>query len=46
MALRENILNLYTKKTGREKDEVAAWMDATSWWTGEEAMLAKVRSLI
>lgn len=36
--IRENILNLYTKKTGREKDEVAAWMDATSWWTGEEAM--------
>ena len=35
--IRENILNLYTKKTGREKDEVAAWMDATSWWTGEEA---------
>lgn len=35
--IRENILNLYTKKTGREKDEVAAWMDATSWWTGEAA---------
>lgn len=35
--IRENILNLYTKKTGREKDEVAAWMVATSWWTGEEA---------
>ena len=28
--IRENILNLYTKKTGQEKDEVAAWMDATS----------------
>lgn len=33
----KNAENLYTKKTGREKDEVAAWMDATSWWTGEEA---------
>lgn len=35
--IRENIVTLYTKKTGREKDEVAAWMDATSWWTSAEA---------
>lgn len=41
--IRENILNLYTKKTGREKDEVAAWMDATSWWTGEEAKTNQAR---
>lgn len=36
-AIRENIITLYAKKTGREKDEVAGWMDATSWWTGEQA---------
>ena len=35
--IRENILSLYAKKTGREKDEVAGWMDATSWWTSTEA---------
>lgn len=35
--IRENIVTLYAKKTGREKDEVAAWMDATSWWTSAEA---------
>ena len=35
--IRENIVTLYAKKTGREKDEVAGWMDATSWWTGQEA---------
>ncbi len=36
-AIRENIVNLYARKTGREKDEVAGWMDATSWWTGPQA---------
>ncbi len=36
-AIRENIVGLYAKKTGRDKEEVAAWMDATSWWTGEQA---------
>lgn len=35
--LRENIVDLYAKKTGREKDEVAKWMDDTSWWTAKEA---------
>jgi ATP-dependent protease ClpP protease subunit len=35
--IRENIISLYVKKTGREKDEVAALMDATSWWTGQQA---------
>lgn len=35
--IRENIVTLYAKKTGREKDEVAGWMDATSWWTGPQA---------
>lgn len=36
-ALRENIVNLYVRKTGRDKAEVAAQMDATSWWTAEQA---------
>lgn len=35
--IRENIVTLYAKKTGRDKDEVAGWMDATSWWTSEQA---------
>lgn len=36
-AIRDNIVGLYAKKTGRSKDEVAELMDATSWWTGEQA---------
>lgn len=35
--IRENIVTLYAKKTGREKDECAKWMDETSWWTAAEA---------
>lgn len=35
--IRENIVDLYAKKTGRDKDEVAKWMDDTSWWTAKEA---------
>lgn len=35
--IRENTISLYAKKTGREKDEVAGWMDATKWWTGPQA---------
>lgn len=35
--IRENIVNLYAKKTGRTADEVAEWMDATSWWTATQA---------
>jgi len=35
--IKENIVSLYVKKTGREKDEVTAWMDAESWWTGPQA---------
>ncbi len=36
-AIRENIVTLYAKKTGRDKEEVAALMDATSWWTAADA---------
>lgn len=35
--IRDNILSLYEKKTGREKADLATWMDNTSWWTGKEA---------
>lgn len=35
--IKENITELYARKTGRAKDEVTAWMDATSWWTGQQA---------
>lgn len=35
--IQENIVTLYAKKTCREKDELAGWMDATSWWTGPQA---------
>lgn len=35
---RENVLDTYEKKTGRSREEVAAWMDDTSWWTAKEAM--------
>ena len=35
--IKKNIIGLYVKKTGRSEDEVTAWMDGTSWWTGEEA---------
>ena len=35
--IRESILSLYVKKTGRGKEELAGWMDATSWWTSAEA---------
>lgn len=36
-AIKESIVGLYAKKTGRDKDEVTAWMDATSWWTAAQA---------
>ena len=35
--IKKNIISLYAKKTGHSEDEVTAWMDATSWWTGAEA---------
>ena len=35
--IKENIISLYAKKTGRSKEEVTAWMDAESWWTGPQA---------
>ncbi len=37
-AIRENIVDLYAAKTGRTKDEVGGWMDATSWWTPAQAL--------
>ncbi len=35
--IKENIIGLYVKKTGRDKGEVTGWMDATSWWTAAKA---------
>lgn len=35
--MRTNVLNQYAKKTGHTVEEVAAWMDATSWWSASEA---------
>lgn len=37
-AIRDNIVKLYARKTGRECDEVGEWMDNTSWWTAEQAV--------
>lgn len=37
-AIRQSIVGLYARKTGRKEDEVAQQMDETSWWTGQEAM--------
>ena len=36
-AIKESIVNLYVKKTCKDKDTVTAWMDATSWWTAAMA---------
>ena len=35
--IRDNIVALYAKKTGRTVDECGKWMDETSWWTASEA---------
>jgi len=35
--IRENILDLYEKKTGQSREDLAEWMDGTSWWTANEA---------
>lgn len=37
-AIRSVIVKLYARKTCRAEDEVAAWMDATSYWSAEQAM--------
>lgn len=36
-AIRDNIITLYERKTGHSREEVAGWMDGTSWWTGKQA---------
>lgn len=36
-AIKESIIGLYAKKTGKSKEDVTAWMDATSWWTAAQA---------
>ena len=37
-AVQGNVMDLYVKKTGRDREELQGWMDATSWWTAQEAM--------
>ena len=36
-AIRDTVTSLYAKKTGRPQEDVAAQMDATSWWTSSQA---------
>lgn len=36
-SIKENILGLYEKKTGQSREDLTAWMDATSWWTAVQA---------
>lgn len=36
-AIRDNIIALYAKKTGRAADECGTWMDETNWWTAAQA---------
>lgn len=33
----QSIINDYAKKTGKTADEIAAWMNAETWFTAEEA---------
>lgn len=35
--IRENIVTLYAKKTGKSEDECGTWMDETNWWTAAQA---------
>lgn len=35
--IRENIVTLYAKKTGKSTDQCGKWMDETNWWTAAEA---------
>lgn len=35
--IRENIVALYAKKTGKSTDQCGKWMDETNWWTAAEA---------
>lgn len=38
--LKEQLVGIYTRRTGKAADEVAAWMDAETWFTAEEAIAA------
>ena len=35
--IRENIVALYAKKTGKSTDQCGKWMDETNWWTAAQA---------
>lgn len=34
----DTIVETYVKRTGRERDEIAAWMDAETWFAGPDAV--------
>lgn len=36
-AVKDSILQLYAKKTGKDLDELTDWMNATTWFTANEA---------
>ena len=36
--VKQSIVNAYTQRTGRDKEEVSALMSEETWWTGEEAV--------
>lgn len=36
-AVKDSILQLYVKKTGKDLDELTDWMNATTWFTANEA---------
>lgn len=40
--VRSSLVDTYSKRTGKTKDEVGAWMDAETWFNGEEAKAANV----
>ena len=40
------IISDYMRKTGASQDQVAAWMDATTWFTAQEALAAKFIDVI
>jgi ATP-dependent protease ClpP protease subunit/molybdopterin converting factor small subunit len=36
--IKENIVGLYARKTGKPVEDVAALVEATTWWTGKQAV--------
>ena len=36
--IKSALVGTYAKRTGRSEDEITAWMDAETWWTGAQAV--------